>query len=826
MSSRHGLSGCLAIPALLVERTPAAEYTVPMDTTTKAGLHVILLVVVSVARWAPAVDVPAPLEPVHFARIKLDGFWKQHVKRLTEKWIPHCIKQMEAGGKGQELLNLVHTAEVLKGNPPGGKFTGCPWSDAYVYNTVEAICLALAVDPVGDADLAAAQQALRAKMEEWIPIILAAQCEDGYIHSFHVVNKFPRYSKIHNHEFYVQGYFIEMGVAHYQAAGGKDRRLYDAARKCADLLCETFGPAPKRTWVHGHPGMEIALCRLGRLVNQVDGPGKGDKYIALTRHQYETRHTVKEYRNAYHQSHLPAVEQGEALGHAVRGTYFFAGIADIAMLQKDPAYLRAADRLWDSAVNRKLYLTGGVGASHKGEAFDADYELRNDGYCEACAGCGQSFWADRMHRIHRSGHYADVQERVLYNNVLGSIELSGENFYYQNPLTGDRARYPWHGCPCCVGNIPRTLIAIKDLAYSLNDAKDTLYVNQFVSLEGVIADVAGTQLRIAQQTEYPWKGEVTLTLHPAARKAFTVKLRVPSRADSALYTTKPDLAGRCEIKVNGQPCDVTIADGYAAVRRDWADGDRIQLTLPMDVQRVYCDERAKANLGRVALQRGPIVYNVESVDHKADIRSLVLPPSAALRAEWRGDLLGGVTVIRSDEPDLLAVPNYARLNRGGRSQVWLVEDPQKAVDDRPFIRKDLDKRTIDAVLIGDEQSEKQHAMKGERTSAGTFQSRPWRHAPGGGWFSYDLAVKPDAKLALLCTYWGDDGGNRQFDILVDGQKVGHQKLDRNKPGKFFDIEYPLPAELLKDKKKITVRLQAEKGATAGGAFDIRIVRVE
>ena len=792
----------------------------------KIRLIAVSVIVASLAACVGAQDVPAPLEPVRFAHVKLDGFWKQQVKRLTEKWIPHCIRQMEAGGKGQELLNLVHTAEVLQGKELTGKFTGCPWSDAYIYNTIEAICLALAVDPAGDADLERAQQALRAKMEEWIPIILAAQCEDGYIHSFHVVNKFPRYSKIQNHEFYVQGYFIEMGVAHYRATEGKDLRLYHAARTCADLLCATFGPAPKRTWVHGHAGMEIALCRLGRLVNEVDGGGKGDKYIALARHQYETRHTVKEYRNAYHQSHLPAIEQGEALGHAVRGTYFFAGIADIAMLQKDPAYLRAADRLWDSAVNRKLYLTGGVGASHRGEAFDADYELRNDGYCEACAGCGLSFWADRMHRIHRSGHCADVQERVLYNNVLGAIELSGENFYYQNPLTGDRGRYPWHGCPCCVGNIPRTLIAVKDLAYSLNDATDTLYVNQFVACEGVIAEVAGTRLRIVQQTDYPWKGEVTLTLHPAARKDFTVKLRVPSRCDSALYTCRPDLAGRCTVKVNGQACEAKVADGYVAVQRGWADGDRIELSLPMDVQRVYCDERAKANVGRVALQRGPIVYNVESADHKADIRSLVLPPSAPLRAEWRSDLLGGVTVIRCDEPQLQAVPNYARLNRGGRSQVWLVEDPAKASDDRPSVRKDLDKRTIDAVLIGDEQSEKQHALRGERTSSGTFHDRPWRHAVGGGWFSYDLAVKADLKLAVLCTYWGDDVGNRRFDIIVDGQKVGSQTLNRNKPGKFFDVEYLIPSKMLYDKKKVTVRLQAEKGATAGGAFDVRIVRVE
>jgi len=210
-------------------------------------------------------------EPVRLDTIEVGGFWKQQIKRITEKWLPHCVRQMEEGGRGQELLNLQAAARVLRGEDPGRKYTGAPWADAYVYNTVEASCLALAYEPGDDADLAKAQDFLRAKVEEWIPLILAAQAADGYIHSFHVVNGHPRYSNVGWHEFYVMGYFLEMGVAHYRATAGKDRRLYEAAVRCADQLDATFGPTPKRTWRNGHPGLEYALCRLGRLVNEVEG---------------------------------------------------------------------------------------------------------------------------------------------------------------------------------------------------------------------------------------------------------------------------------------------------------------------------------------------------------------------------------------------------------------------------------------------------------------------------------------------------------------------------------------------------------------------------
>ena len=629
-----------------------------------------LLYCLAFARTAVAAEESVSrdsMEPVRLESIELGGFWKQQAKRLTEHWLPHCIRQMEKGGRGQEYLNLQALALVQRGGQPDWKYTGAPWSDAYVYNTVEAVCLALAVKPDGDAALARAQAQLRAKLEEWIPTILAAQSPDGYIHSFHTLKPQPRYTKVTDHEFYVMGYFLEMGVAHYRMTGGKDRRLYDAAIRCGDHLCATFGPPPKRTWRNGHPGMEYALCRLGRLVNEFEGAGRGEKYIQLARHFLDHQHEVGK-PDAYNQSDKPPAEMSEALGHAVRATYFYTAMTDIALHQRNAAYQQAVSRIWTNAVHKKHYLTGGVGASHNGEAFAGDYELPNEGYCESCAGCGLSFWADRLHRLHADGHYRDVQERALYNNILGAVELSGTNFYYQNPLDETKSRYSWHGCPCCVGNIPRALFAIKDLMYSVNPARTELYLSHYVDSEAALPEVGGAPLRIRQATRYPWDGKVTVTLQPARAAAFTLKLRIPDRTESELYSATPDLGGRFTVRVNGQAQSPKIEQGYIAIRREWKDGDRIELSLPMEIQRVKTDPRVAANVGRVALQYGPLVYNVESVDLPVgkNLDTLALAADGPLRAEWDEDLLGGVLAIRgafADGTPFQAIPNYARLNR-------------------------------------------------------------------------------------------------------------------------------------------------------------------
>ncbi len=792
-----------------------AEARVMKDTAEAAAVS-----------WADN-PVGSPLEPVRLKQVRLGGFWKQQVKLQTEKWLPHCVTQMEKGGRGQELLNLVATGKVLRGATNDWKFTGAIWSDAYVYNVMESICLALAFDPQGDPDFTAAQLGLRAKMEEWIPVILAAQDKDGYIHSYHVLRNHQRFTKDGDHEFYVMGYFLEMGVAHYRLTDGKDRRLFDAAIRCANFLNATFGPTPKRSWRNGHPGLEYALCRLGVLVNEVQGGGKGDPYIQLARHFLDHQH-VNPAPNVYNQSEQPPVEMTEARGHAVRATYFYTAMTDIALLQNNALYHKAVGRLWGNAIQRKSYLTGGVGASAKGEAFAGDYELPNNGYCESCAACGMSFWADRMHALHTDAHFRDVQERLLYNAILGSVELTGTNFYYQNPLESNKSRYPWHSCPCCVGNIPRTLFGLTDAMYSTDKTHRELFISHFVDSEATIPDMAGAPLRIRQETEYPWQGRVGVTLHPTRAADFTVKLRIPDRTDSDLYHAVPDVAGVFKLSVNGEVQKVKAAKGYVALTRRWKSGDNIKLELPMPVQRVYCDEKVAANRGRVALQRGPVVYSVEDLDHPQPVKSLVLKPEMPLEAAWKEKLLGGVMVIEG--PGVMAVPNYVRLNRGGWSQVWLTEDPAAVARNLPKPPEmvsgfaEIQKRTVDYVKIGDADLEKQHALQGDKIAHGEAFSHEWRHAAGGGWFSYQMKVAPEGQQSVYCIYWGSDRGNRIFDILVNGEKIATQKLESNKPNEFFAVEYSIPANLTAGKQQVTVKFQAHPGSTAGGVFDCRVVK--
>jgi hypothetical protein len=375
------------------------------------------------------------------------------------------------------------------------------------------------------------------------------------------------------------------------------------------------------------------------------------------------------------------------------------------------------------------------------------------------------------------------------------------------------------------------LLAIKDLMYSTNPAKDTLYLSHFVDSEVTVPDFAGGSLGICQETEYPRQGEVKVVLRPSGPAEFTLKIRMPNRTESELYTAAPDLSGKFQLGINGEQQSLAIDKGYVRIRRTWKAGDQVQLSLPLDVQRVHCDQRVLANRGRVALQRGPVTYNVEDVDHEQPVGDMVLKPDVALKAVWEPELLGGVMTIQGR--GIKAIPNFARLNRGGASQVWITEDPHKIVAlpppeegllPPPVPRPDLDPRTVDQVDIGRAKSEKDHGLQGQNTGSGVFRNRAWRHAWTGGWFSYRLAVKPEGPQTVHVNYWGEEQGTRRFDVLVDGEKIGRQVLLRNAPGNFFDVEYPIPEELTRGKTKVTVRFQAEKGAVAGGIFGLRILK--
>jgi DUF1680 family protein len=618
------------------------------------------------------VDPPAPathLAPVLTKRYKIDSrLWSGRLKKIIVNWIPHCYEKLsEPGLKEGGFNNFIQAANKLAGKPFERR-QGPPWSDAYVHNTVESMCLALMVDPQGDAEIIAAQKAIRAKLDDWIPTILAAQESDGYLQThFTLAKNLAHWNPATrgDHEGYTAGYFIEAALAHYLMTGKSDPRMYRAARKLADCWCSNIGPAPKKSWYDGHQEIEQALVRLGRFVNDEDGPGKGQPYIDLARFLLDCRHGGSQYD----QSHLPVTRQYEAVGHAVRAVYTYSGMADVAMETGDADYQSAVQSIWSNIVNKKYYVTGGVGSGETSEGFGPNYSLGNNAYCESCSGCGELFFQHKLNLACHDARYADLYEETLYNAVLGDLDLEAENFTYTNALDSRESRYPWHGCPCCVGNIPRTLLMLPTWMHAKSD--DSLYVNLFIGSTVTVENVAGVNVEMVQATDYPWSGKVSITVNPSAAKTFTVKVRAPNRTTSSLYTCTPRCEGIVSLSVNGSPMTPVLDKGYAAITRLWKAGDRIDLELPLRVQRVKASDKVAADVGRVALRYGPLVYNIESVDQDID---LVLGPDSPLSTEWNGGLLGGVTVVKgvfSNGRPLTAVPNYARNNRGGRSIVWV-----------------------------------------------------------------------------------------------------------------------------------------------------------
>ena len=620
----------------------------------------------------------AQLEPVPTLPYRVSSpLLAARIKTLITAWIPHCMTQISDLNLAQGgINNLIQAGRKLAGQP-ATRHVGYPFSNAWVLNTVESMSVALQVDPQGDADIVAAQQAMRAKLEEWIPIILAAQEPDGYFQTRFTLNGGQHWDPRTRgeHEGYVGGYFLESAIAHYLMTDRKDTRLYDAAKRLADCWAANLGPAPKKPWYDGHEEMEQALVRFGRFVNSNEGGGHGDRYIALAQWLLDCRQGGSEYD----QTHLPVVQQYEAVGHAVRATYLYSGMADVAMETHNPDYQSAVLSLWDNLVNKKYYLTGGIGSGETSEGFGKNYSLRNSAYCESCSNCGVLFLQHKMNLAYHDAKYADLYEDTFYNAILGDYDTTGQFFNYTNPLDASggngampgrgNARYAWHTCPCCVANFPRVLLMLPTWMYAKGPAE--LCVNLFAGSTINVGEVAGTDVQLVQTTDYPWSGGVSLTVNPAAARAFTLRIRVPNRNVSAIYTALHLTPGLAGLTVNGRRITPVMDKGYAVLTRTWQAGDKVDFTVPMEVSRVKADSRVAADVGRVALRYGPLIYNLESVDQNVD---RVLAPDSVLTTEWKSDLLGGVRVIKgafADGSELTAIPNYARLNRGGRSIVWL-----------------------------------------------------------------------------------------------------------------------------------------------------------
>ena len=494
------------------------------------------------------------------------------------------------------------------------------------------------------------------------------------------------------------GNLLEAAVAYHEATGNP--RMLDAAIKAADAIDAAYGPG-KKTYISGHQGLKIGLMRLYRHTGD-------ERYWKLAKFFLDQRGSDDYPRQGeyaidrtYAQDHLPVIRQREAVGHAVRATYLYIPLADIAALTGEAPYRRALDSIWQDATYRKTYVTGAIGSIRFHEQFGDPYELPNlSAWNETCASYGSVLWNHRMFMLHRDARYLDLMERVLYNGFLAGVSAKGDRFFYQNPLMsyGSYERFDWINVPCCPPNVVRLLASLGNYIYAKGRADTDVYVNLFIGSTAAFPLGGGT-LRLRQETAYPWDGRVRISVDPERAQRFTLNVRIPEWTRDQvipgdLYRFLDEPTGSVTIAVNGRAQRVRPARGFASIQRRWQKGDVIELTLPMPVRRVVADSRVKDNDGRVALVRGPLVYSAEWPDNNGHALNLVVADGARFTSEFDQRLLNGVQVVtgavtalsRSSEGRvqeqvrrLVAIPYYAWANRGaGEMQVWLPRTAAKA----------------------------------------------------------------------------------------------------------------------------------------------------
>jgi len=633
-----------------------------------------------------------PVQPVPFTAVRLtQGLWEQRQEVNRTVTVPFALKQCEDSGR---LRNFDLAADTMRRRAAGEKGfqhappTQYPFDDSDAYKVIEGASYVLSMRP--DA-------ALQGSLENWVARIAAAQEPDGYLYTFRTmhpdspghpwvgVRRWENDPKL-SHELYDAGHLYEAAVAYCQATG--QRALLDVALRNAELLWRDFGDGRRRL-APGHEIVELGLVKLYRATGD-------ERWLRLAREFLDARGPGGP---AYNQQQQLVVDQDTAIGHAVRANYLYSGMADVAALTGDQRYLAAITKIWNNMVERKLYLTGGVGALAKGESYGADYELPNDAYNETCAAVALMMWNQRMFLLTGDARYMDVFERTAYNGFLSGVSESGDRFFYPNPLvydgssknnSGFAGRAPWFGCACCPPNLMRMLASLSGYFYATRD--QTLYVNLFAASEARVA-VSGTSVKLVQATDYPWQGSVRLSVEPERAAAFTLRVRIPGWAQSRpvpsdLYIYADANRPAWSIRVDGTPLEARIEQGYAVIDRTWRAGDVVEIDFPMPVRAVRGNPQVEATRGRVAYERGPLVYCVEDIDRRWSPDGLVVSASAPVTAESRPQLLGGVMAltIEGAEKDgrqagpVTAIPYFAWNNRGlAPMAVWLKQEPVPVV---------------------------------------------------------------------------------------------------------------------------------------------------
>lgn len=585
------------------------------------------------------------IRQVDFSHVKItDNFWAPRLKSHVKATLPVCIDQIEnQTGRMQNFEN------AAKGS---GEHSGIFYDDSDVYKALEGIAYSLINNP--DAEL-------ERKADEWIDAFSAAQQPDGYINTFYTLTGLDkRWSNMDKHEMYCAGHMLEAAIAYYKATG--KCKLLDTSIRMVEHMMSEFGP-DKRHWVPGHQEIELALVKLYEVT-------KEEKYLNFAYwlleergHGHGSKGTEGEWNPLYYQDKVPVKDLEEITGHAVRAMYLFCGMADVAALNENAGYMGALNRLWDDVVLRKMYITGGIGSSRQNEGFTEPFDLPNyEAYCETCASVGMVFWNSRMHQLTGDSKYIDVMERSLYNGALAGISLTGDRFFYVNPLAshGNHHRREWYGTACCPSQISRFLPSIGNYIYGISD--DALWINLFIGSTTEI-DAGKDKFTIQQRTDYPWNGTVEFSIESLNKPIEkNIRLRIPEWCEE--YT----------IAVNGETLEnISIEKGFAVIERKWKNLDKLTLTMNMPIEVIQADSRVKENIGKRAVQRGPLVYCVEETDNPS-FGELFLSSETTFTSRFDQSLLNGIVTINAIENNdsIRFIPYYAWDNRdAGQMKVWL-----------------------------------------------------------------------------------------------------------------------------------------------------------
>ncbi|MCX6344997.1 MAG: glycoside hydrolase family 127 protein [Armatimonadetes bacterium] len=613
------------------------------------------------------------------------GFWRQRLDVATGSTLPYCLAKCEETGR---IRNFSIAAGLEKGEHSGAVF-----DDSDVARVIEGVACSLAVKP---------DKGLETNADEIIKKIVAAQESDGYLYTY------GKRGALENrwvgldwgHELFNMGHMMEAAISYYQVTG--KRVLLDAMIKSADLICKTFNETGLQQ-PDGHEEIEIALVRLYRVTGDAKYLNQAKFFTDCRgRKNRKSARGVASLYGAYAQDHIPVVEQDKAVGHAVRAAYLYCAMADIAANTGDKAYEKAVDKIWDNVVGKQMYISGGIGSSWGlGEAFGGDYDLPNlTAYCETCGSIANAMWNYRMFLLHGDGKYMDVFERATLNASLSGVSLDGKSFFYANPPGSMRGstRSGWNNVACCVTNVCRFLPSIPSYAYAIDSS--SIYVNLFMASDASLK-IGPEPIGIKQETDYPWDGTVNMTVTPEKTTKFALRVRIPGWAQnrpvpSDLYKYMDSSKEPVSLKVNGQPIPISIENNYAVIDRSWQKGDKVELVLPMPVRKVIADPLCKWDAGRVAIERGPLVYCVEGVDiPNKGVFSLVVPDDASLKPEYKKDLLGGVVVLRGKaleafraadgnsieqkDQEITLIPSYAYSNRRKSPMaIWLARNKAAA----------------------------------------------------------------------------------------------------------------------------------------------------